>query len=68
VPLGKLFRDTEMRADCEACGGRVDIVRGGACMKCRRVLCEAHLHGSFFRRLLTDLGAAVLCVQCRRGG
>jgi hypothetical protein len=32
------------------------------------VLCHAHLHGSFFRRLLVDmnLGAQPICVSCRK--
>lgn len=67
MPLGRLFRNTEMAAECEACGRRVDLIRGGACSRCRRILCEDHLHGSFVRRLLTDLGASVLCVSCRAG-
>jgi len=56
-----------MSTDCEVCGRRFDLVKGGACQRCRRVLCPAHLHGSFGRRLLVDLGAAALCVQCRAG-
>jgi hypothetical protein len=61
------FRDSVLATDCDECGGRVDILKGGACIRCRRILCFTHLHGSFVRRLATDLGAAVLCVRCRAG-
>jgi hypothetical protein len=61
------FRDSELATDCDECGGRVDVVKGGACVRCRRILCFTHLHGSFARRLATDLGAAMLCVRCRAG-
>ena len=61
------FRDTELATDCDQCGGRVDILKGGACVRCRRILCFTHLHGSFVRRLATDLGAQTLCVSCRAG-
>jgi hypothetical protein len=64
-----IFRDTELATDCDECGGRVDLLKGGACVRCRRILCFMHLHGSFVRRLATDLGAETLCVRCRtRGG
>jgi len=61
------FRDSELATDCDECGGRVDLLKGGACMRCRRILCFTHLHGSFARRLATDLGASMLCVRCRAG-
>jgi hypothetical protein len=60
-----IFRDSEMATDCDQCGGRVDVLKGGACVRCRRILCSTHLHGSFVRRLATDLGAQMLCVRCR---
>jgi hypothetical protein len=63
-----LFRDSELATDCDQCGGRVDLLKGGACVRCRRILCFTHLHGSFVRRLATDLGAEMLCVRCRAGG
>ncbi|HEX6052212.1 MAG TPA: hypothetical protein VFZ21_23265 [Gemmatimonadaceae bacterium] len=63
----RLFLETEVSTDCDACGGRVDLVKGGACEQCRRVLCATHLHGSFARRILVDLGARTLCVDCRAG-
>jgi hypothetical protein len=46
----------------------VDLLKGGACVRCRRILCFTHLHGSFVRRLATDLGAEILCVRCRTNG
>ncbi len=63
-----IFRDTELATDCDECGGRVDLLKGGACTRCHRILCFRHLHGSFARRLATDLGAETLCVRCRTQG
>src|SRR5215210_834334 len=62
-----IFRDSELATDCDQCGGRVDLLKGGACVRCRRILCFRHLHGSFVRRLATDFGAEMLCVRCRAG-
>ena len=61
----KVFLATEMSTECEVCGRRFDLIKGGACQRCRRVLCSAHLHGSWLRRMLVDLGAAAVCVHCR---
>jgi hypothetical protein len=61
-----LFARTEMATDCEACGLRFDLIAGGACTRCRRVLCAVHLHGSWLRRLMVDFGAAPVCLDCRR--
>lgn len=63
----RFFRDSDLATDCDQCGGRVDLLKGGACVRCRRILCFTHLHGSFVRRLATDLGAQMLCVRCRSG-
>jgi hypothetical protein len=63
----RVFLPTEMSTECDACGVRFDLVKGGACQRCRRVLCPLHLHGSWTRRLLVDLGAASVCSQCRAG-
>jgi len=57
-----------MRTECDVCGVRFDLVSGGACVRCRKILCARHLHGSFFRRLLVDLGAASVCCACRASG
>ena len=64
----EFFRSTEVTTDCDQCGGRVDLIKGGVCERCRRILCYRHLHGSFVRRLMTDLGADTLCVNCRADG
>jgi hypothetical protein len=56
-----------MTTDCDACGRRFDLIGGGACTRCRRILCQQHLHGTWLRRLAVDFGAASLCVDCRRG-
>jgi hypothetical protein len=63
----KVFLPTEMSTECDACGRRFDLMKGGACERCGRVLCPQHLHGSTMRRLLVDLGAAPICVSCRAG-
>lgn len=62
-----IFRQTDMGTECEVCGRRFDLMKGGACVQCRRVLCADHLHGSWARRLAVDLGAQPVCVQCRAG-
>lgn len=64
----QIFRNSQVSTDCDQCHGRVDLIKGGVCIKCRRILCEHHLHGSFVRRLLVDLGAASVCVRCRATG
>ena len=60
------FRRTTISTDCDACGGRVDMIQGGVCTSCRRILCFRHLHGSWTQRVATELGAKTLCVECRR--
>jgi len=64
----KVFMPSEIATDCDLCGVRFHLNAGGACVKCRRALCARHLHGSWLRRLLVDLGAAPLCVECRARG
>ena len=63
----RIFRRTEMSTECEACDRRFDLVSGGVCLECKRILCFQHLHGSWTRRLATDFGARVVCVRCRGG-
>jgi hypothetical protein len=63
-----LFARTTMTTDCEICGQRFDMMAGGVCARCRRVLCGRHLHGSWLRRLAVDFGAESLCLACRAGG
>jgi hypothetical protein len=65
----RLFRRSNLITECEECRLPVDLTRAGACTRCRRVLCNTHLHGSFFRRLLVDLMASPpVCVRCRTTG
>jgi hypothetical protein len=67
MPKFEFFRSSQVSTDCDQCHGRVDLIKGGVCTNCRRILCYNHLHGSFWRRLVTDLGASTVCVQCRAG-
>ena len=60
----RLLRESTVAAECERCGVRFDPVTGGVCSVCRRILCDAHLNGSFFRRARTWFGAAPVCVYC----
>jgi hypothetical protein len=60
------FRRSDLWTQCEECKQTVDLSRAGVCGQCRRVLCHRHLHGSFARRLMVDLGADPLCLRCRR--
>jgi methionyl-tRNA synthetase len=61
------FHETEIKTDCDVCGRHFDIMKGGVCETCRRVLCAQHLHGSFARRVLADIIGKNICVDCRRG-
>ncbi|MEO5569093.1 MAG: hypothetical protein ABIR92_11405 [Gemmatimonadaceae bacterium] len=63
-----IFRETEVKTDCDVCGLFFDMVKGGVCDKCRRILCARHLHGSFSKRLIADLTGRNICVECRDGG
>ena len=62
----RVFARTEMATECDACGQRFDLVGGGVCTQCKRVLCARHLHGSWTRRLVVDFGAPPVCVACRQ--
>ena len=63
-----VFRESNLWTDCEECRLRVNLSRAGACTKCKRILCYTHLHGSFVRRLLIDLGIGEnVCIKCRTG-
>ena len=62
----RVFRRSDLWTQCEECKLSVDLSRAGACTLCRRILCNTHLHGSFMRRLLVDLGAPLVCIRCRR--
>jgi hypothetical protein len=63
------FRNSILWTDCEACKLRVNVSSAGACTKCRRILCNGHLHGSYVRRLIVDVGLAEpVCSNCREEG
>ena len=62
------FHRSVIFTQCEECRANVDLTRAGACARCRRILCNTHLHGSFFRRLYVDIGAEAICVSCRARG
>jgi hypothetical protein len=61
-----IFRESLFKADCDACGTRFSPGSGGVCVRCKRILCSYHLHGSIMRRLRVAYGAESLCVNCRR--
>ena len=61
----RFFRESDMRTECEVCGRRFDLMKGGICELCRRILCERHLHGSWVRRIIADVRGTHLCVECR---
>jgi hypothetical protein len=61
----RVFRRSDLFTQCEECKLTHDLSHMGACRRCRRVLCNLHLHGSFVRRLIVDLGAEAICVKCR---
>lgn len=61
----RVFQPSVISTDCDRCGGRVDLLKGGVCTRCRRILCYTHLHGSWMRRLLADLRNESICVECR---
>ena len=63
----RFFRDSLLGTECDACGGRVDLMQGGACPSCKRILCFRHLYGSWFARLRSELGGESRCVECRAG-
>jgi hypothetical protein len=60
-----MFRQTDLGTECDACGVRIDLVSGGVCERCQRILCARHLHGSWFARLRHELGGKAVCVRCR---
>jgi hypothetical protein len=63
------FRNSNLWTDCEECRLKVNLSSAGACVRCRKILCYRHLHGSFVRRLILDLGfGQPICVKCRAGG
>jgi hypothetical protein len=62
----RVFMRTEMATECDVCQRRFDLVSGGTCVRCKRILCGQHLHGSWVRRLIVDFGAPTICCECRQ--
>jgi hypothetical protein len=56
-----------MAIECDRCGVRFNLIHGGVCARCQRILCRQHLHGSWLRVLMVDVGARPVCVDCRAG-
>jgi hypothetical protein len=61
------FRETNVKTNCDACGAYFDLLKGGVCQNCRRVLCGRHLYGSWTQRLISEITGKTLCLQCRHG-
>ncbi len=61
----KTFRPTDLSIDRDACGVHFDLMTGGACERCRRILCSRHLHGSWLMRMVQEFRRPVTCVDCR---
>ncbi len=61
----RMLRQSDLATECDACGARFDLMTGGTCERCRRILCERHLHGSWARRMLHEFRRPVHCVRCR---
>ena len=66
MPSVRMFRQTDLGTECEACNARIDLVTGGVCERCQRILCAKHLHGSWLRRMRHELGGKAICLRCRR--
>lgn len=62
-----IFKKSALSTECDQCGVHFDLMHGGVCDRCQRILCRTHLHGSWLRRLRVDLGAPSRCVDCRAG-
>jgi hypothetical protein len=63
----QILRKSIFRTECDECGDEFPVNTGGVCDRCRRILCNTHLHGSFARRIAIAFGAANRCVACRAG-
>ncbi len=61
------LRRTDLRLDCDACRVHFDLMTGGTCERCRRILCAQHLHGSWLMRMVHEFRRPVTCVACRAG-
>lgn len=59
------FKKSMFFSECDRCHVRFHIGQGGVCERCRKILCDTHLHGSLVRRVQVSFGAPVVCVACR---
>lgn len=63
----EVFRRSIFTTECDECQEAFAVNTGGVCDRCRRILCNRHLHGSLLRRIAIALGAPYRCVACRSG-
>lgn len=63
----RYLRRSDLGTECDACGQRLDLMTGGVCDRCERILCSRHLHGSWLMRMLHEFRRPVRCVDCRAG-
>ena len=61
------LRRSIFTSECDECHRPFAVDTGGVCEQCRRILCGAHLHGSFWQRVQMALGGRIVCVRCRAG-
>ena len=60
-----IFKESSVRTQCERCKTVFTVGHGGVCTECRRILCDAHLHGSFWLKLKRAVIRDDVCVECR---
>jgi hypothetical protein len=61
----QIFKKANFETECDACHKPFSVSTGGVCERCRRILCNDHLHGSLARRIAIGFGAPMICVRCR---
>ena len=52
-----VFKKSIFFSECDRCHVRFHIGAGGVCERCRKILCDNHLHGSLVRRIQVSFGA-----------
>ena len=50
---------------CEECGEAFDVLRGGICQDCGRMLCGTHLHGLVAQFFAVFSRGTPRCGRCR---
>lgn len=63
-----MLRKSIFKTECDECHRPFAVSTGGVCEKCRRILCNEHLHGSVARRVAIAFGARYVCPRCRSAG